>query len=174
MAYSCPLAHLVERSPDKRKVTGSNPVGATKLNHMRKIMPHTIKYAKNLKEVSKLAREFAQSMQHATGDSFEWSMEQMADSYISMFERFCPYKEGDEVELLKDVPCEGSGWSSCKHFLIRGATATVHSCGYNDGKFTFDVIFDEESWIDDGGEVHPVETNKHTFGLNETYFRKIP
>jgi len=133
-------------------------------------MSNTTKYARNLKEVSTLAREFAKSMQRATGDSFEWSMEQMADSYISIFERFCPYTDGERVELLKDVPCEGSGWESCKHFLIRGSTATINSCGYSDGKFVFDVIFDDETWIDDDGNEHHVE-NKHTFGINETYFR---
>ena len=135
-------------------------------------MSNTIEYAKNLKEVSRMAKRFADSMQQATGNSFEWSMEQMADSYISMFERFCPYKEGDHVELLKDVPCDGSGWVTCKHFLIRGATATIHSCGYGNGKFVFDVIFDDESWIDSDGKEQPIE-NKHTFGLNETYFRQI-
>ena len=33
---SCPLAHLVERSADNRKVAGSNPAGATKLNNKEK------------------------------------------------------------------------------------------------------------------------------------------
>jgi len=139
---------------------------------MRNTMVDTVKYAENLKEVSTLAKEFAESMQRATGNSFSWGMEQMADSYISLFERFCPYEVGDRVELLKDVPCDGSGWYTCRHFLIRGAKATVHSRGYSDGNFTFDVIFDKESWIDDSGEVHPIETNKHTFGIGEKYFRK--
>jgi len=139
---------------------------------MRNVMVDTIKYAEDLKKISTLSKEFAEGIRRATADSFGWGLEQMADSYISIFERFCPFEEGDRVELVKDVPCEG-GWSSCRHFLIREAKATVHARGYSNDKFSFDVIFDEESWIDDKGEVHPIETNKHTFGLNETYFRKI-
>ena len=135
-------------------------------------MVDTVKYAERLKEVSRLSKEFAESMSDLTHDSFEWGMQQMADSYMSMFERFCPYEVGDHVELLKDVPCAG-GWLACKHFLIRGAKGTIHARGYYDGKFSFDVIFDDESWIDDKGEVRPIETNKHTFSINETYFRKI-
>lgn len=130
-------------------------------------MFNTTEYAENLKEVSTLAIEFVESMHRATGNSFEWGMEQMADSYISIFNRFCPFKEGDRVELLRD----NTGWDTCRHFLIRGGKATVEGCGYRDGKFVFDVIFDDETWIDGDGKERDVQTN-HTFSIDETYLKK--
>ncbi len=135
-------------------------------------MVDTVKYAGDLKEIARLAKEFSSSISGACGGSFEWGITEVADSYMSMFERFCPFQEGERVELVKDVPVKNSsGWNHCRHFLIRGGKATINGCGYSDGKFMFDVVFDDETWIDEGKE-KPVHT-KHTFGLNETYLRKL-
>lgn len=136
-------------------------------------MVDTTKYAGELKDIARLAKEFSNSISGACGGSFEWGMTEMADSYLSIFDRFCPYKNDDRVELLRDVEIESSsGWYPCRHFLIRGAKATINNRGYNNGKFSFEVVFDDESWIDGDGNEKPVDS-KHTFGLNETYFRKI-
>ena len=135
-------------------------------------MVDTLQYAENLKEISTLSKEFADGINRATNNSFGWGLEQMADSYVSIFDRFCPFQIDDRVEMLRDVEVkEGSGWYHCRHFLIRGGKATINSRGYSDGKFSFDVVLDDETWIDNDGNKKPVQT-KHTFGLNETYFRK--
>ena len=135
-------------------------------------MVDTTKYAEDLKDIARLAREFSKSISGACGGSFEWGMTEMAESYLSMFERFCPFQIGDRVEMLRDVEVkESSGWYTCRHFLIRGGKATINNRGYSNGKFSFDVVFDDETWIDGNGDEKPVHT-KHTFGLNETYFRK--
>jgi len=71
-------------------------------------------------------------------------------SYISMFDRFCPHKEGDNVRLSKDYPVEkNSGWWCSRHLMKKGTKATIVERGYSDGKFTFGIQFkDGNTWID--------------------------
>ncbi len=90
----------------------------------------------------------------------------MVDSYVSMYKRFCPFKIGDRVELLADTDTSNApGWDHCKHFLIKGAKATVMDRGYHKGYFSFDLSFDDESWLKDGVP-QPIIT-KHVFSFNE-------
>lgn len=134
-------------------------------------MTDTLETANNLKKVSKLAKEFSKSISRACGGSFECDIEQMVDSYISMYERFCPFEVDDRVELVEDVDTSDfSGWEPCKHFLVKGAKATVHDRGYRNGHFTFSVVFDDETWLKDG--VPQPVIIKHTFGLSEHRLKK--
>jgi len=130
------------------------------------------KYAKDLIEVGRLAKEFEDSVRRACSGSFEWGVKEMADSYLSIFDRFCPFDAGDRVELVKNVSVSNiSNWYNSRHFLIQGGKATVEARGYRDGKFSFDVVFDNETWIDNNGDERAAD-NKHTYTLDESYFRR--
>ena len=98
------------------------------------------------------------------------SVEQMVDCYRSMFDRFCPFKVDDRVQL-KNTPNidASSGRSHCRHFLIKGASGYVSSRDYRNGKFVFYVVFDDESWIDLDGKERPVEPEqRHSFNFTES------
>ena len=135
-------------------------------------MAEVERYAKDLLELGRLAKEFKTSVNSACGGSFDWGMKEVGESYLSMFDRFCPHDVGDRVELTKNVPVEqSSGWYPSRHFLIQGGKGTIQSRGYRDGKFSFDVEFDDETWIDSNGDEQEVSL-KHVYGLNETYLRR--
>lgn len=134
-------------------------------------MAEVEKYAQDLLELVGYAEEFKSKVSRACGGSFKWGVNQVIDSYLSMFERFCPFSVGDRVELINDVKVEeGSGWWGCKHFLVRGAKATVRERGYSNGKFSFHIEFDRETWMDREGNEHPV-TRKHIFHFSESSLR---
>lgn len=83
------------------------------------------------------------------------------------------FKEGDKVKLKEDVDTsDAPGWHYCKHFLIKGAEATVKSVDYSKGKFYYDIIFDNETYINNDGEVKPV-SKKHTFNFQQHYLKRI-
>jgi len=125
------------------------------------------KYAKDLIEITEAADDFKKKVAGACGGSFKWGIGKVVESYLSMFDRFCPFKEGDRVELVKDVNAKG-GWAPSNHFLIKGSPGTITSRGYDDDKFTFYVEFDNETWVDREGEEQPV-IHKHVFGFNEDW-----
>lgn len=122
-------------------------------------------YAAKLTEVSKAIREASEKARDLCG----WPIEQLVESYLSMFERFCPFRVGDRVKLratpdLTDAP----GWKGSKHWLVAGAAGIVRARGYTGGAFSFDVEFDDESWKDDAGVVRPTSC-KHTYGFREHF-----
>jgi hypothetical protein len=68
-----------------------------------------------------------------------------------------PFKVGDRVQLAKtpDINKETSwGWLGAKHFLIKGALATVHSRQFYDAHFIFGLYFDNDSWLTPEGVKH--------------------
>lgn len=132
------------------------------------------RYADDLKMLVNEARKFQGQVNGAFGGSMPWGIEQLTDCFRSMFDRFSPFSVGDRVQL-KETPKiqEGSGWYHCRHFLIKGAVGTIACRGYSDGAFTFDVTFDDESWIDRLGEKHLTNANeRHTFHFSETWLEK--
>lgn len=83
------------------------------------------------------------------------------------------FKVGDRVELaITPIITEETahGWLGSKHFLVEGARGTIHEVEYRDG-FGYSVEFDEESWKDRDGVVHPT-TNKHVYHFSEEKLRK--
>lgn len=126
-------------------------------------MSNTLEYAKRLVAIKNKVSELDSLL---TGD-FGYRLNQVLESYTSLFDRFCPYKIGDRVKLKEtlDIP-KGSGWYGSRHFLIKGAIATVRTCEYQKDSFCFGLEFDDESWIDMHGEVTP-SSSKHLFHLSE-------
>ena len=126
-------------------------------------MTDTLAYVAYLNDVKTKASE----LDNLLNNEFGFKLNEVLQSYTSLFNRFCPYKVGDRVKLKSDLNIsDNSGWQSSKHFLIKGAIATVKDCGYRNDLFFFGLEFDDESYIDRLGEISPV-TAKHLFYLSE-------
>jgi hypothetical protein len=93
------------------------------------------------------------------------------EGYIeALFTKYAPFQEGDRV-VLTGTPDTNNNWHPSRHFLIPGAVGTAIAVDYYRGSFHADVVFDDESWIDDKGIVHPAE-NKHTYTIREALLAK--
>lgn len=128
------------------------------------------KYAKELSTLVEHTVEFKQKISHVCGGSFAWGMDQVVQSYLSMFDRFCPFKVGDRVVLTKapKIPDENHGWWCCRNLLVKGATGIVKARGYSKGRFTFDVEIDNQTWVDDSGEKQPTSSS-YMFCFSEDF-----
>jgi len=126
-------------------------------------MNNTLEYVTYLNAVKIKTAELGNLL----SDEFGFKLNEVLQSYASMFNRFCPYQVGDRIKLKSDLNIsDNSGWQSSKHFLIKGAIATVKDCGYRNDLFFFGLEFDDESYIDRLGKISPV-TAKHLFYLSE-------
>ena len=132
-------------------------------------MTNTLDYAQVLLEVKTKVSELDKLLSDQYCDGFNPILEK----YSRLFNRFCPYKVGDRVQL-KNTPDihEGSGWQGSKQFLVKGAIATVQSCDYCKGLFVFQLVFDNESWIDMHGQIHQSDT-KHTYLFSENWIEEV-
>lgn len=140
-------------------------------------------YANNIMKAHKVVVEFTKAFEKAFGSSADWQVERVVESYLAMFNRFCPLKVGDRVKLMKtyDPGKEGApGWEHCKHFMIKNAEAVVDDRGFfissktGEALFWFDLIFDDESWIDmNGNERYYKPSERHTFRFSEKWVKKL-
>jgi hypothetical protein len=106
---------------------------------------------------------------------FDYKFRIIQESFEQMYARFCPFVEGDRVALV-DTPeiSQGSGWYGSKHFLIKGALATVASTDFRDGLFHFSLLFDDDSFFHyKTGEVIPVDP-KYIFRFSEKWLIRAP
>lgn len=91
------------------------------------------------------------------------------------------FKLGQRVQLKENVDTSNkSGWEHCKHFLIKGAKASVRDVDYFDGRYVYDIEFDNETWIKDYEGFtklkKPVEVpvkDKHVFRFAEKHLEKV-
>jgi len=75
-----------------------------------------------------------------------------------------------ETPVINDK--ESWGWLGAKHFLIKGAMATVKEVDFYKGKFIFGLKFDDDSWIDQDNVVHKRDKNSLYF-FSEQWVLKI-
>lgn len=126
-------------------------------------MSNTLEYADYLKDVKAKISELDSLLNKELG----FKLNEVLETYASLFNRFCPHRVGDRVQLKEDLNIpESSGWHGCRHFLIEGAIATVKACEYRNNLFYFGLEFDEESYVDRHGEIKPVDS-KHLFYVSE-------
>jgi hypothetical protein len=88
----------------------------------------------------------------------------------------CNFIVGDKVKLNKTPVInteESWGWLGSKHFLIKGAMATVRTREFYNGHFVFGLHFDHESWIDGNGKARPVKDTKSLFMFSETWLELV-
>lgn len=110
-------------------------------------------------------------LEKAIPSEFGYKLSSVLSAYYEMFSRFCPFKAGDRVRLTKTpVIEEGSGWHGSRHFLVEGAIATVRQCDWRKGRFVFDLEFDDESWLDEKGEIYRVPSDRRrSFSFGESW-----
>lgn len=96
-------------------------------------------------------------------------------AYNLLINVYCPFHKGDRVRL-KETPIidekNAPGWLSSKHFLVEGAVGVVENMIVNENGFRFDVIFDDESWVDGDGTKH-APSYRHTFCFKECMLEKV-
>jgi hypothetical protein len=110
-------------------------------------------YAKDLTKIYNLTEELVSLVKNES----QYKLKNILTSYCDLFDRFCPYKIGDEIVLTVTPEISEStapGWLHSKHFLIEGAVGLVNSVEYRDNKFIVWVTFESQSWILDG-EINP-------------------
>jgi len=98
------------------------------------------------------------------------------DLYVNaLFTKYAPFHEGDRVALTENIRTEGTHWHSSRHFLAVGSKGTVHGVDYSKhGYFLADVVFDDESWINQEGKQIPVDVDhRHTFCIKEHELQRI-
>lgn len=89
------------------------------------------------------------------------------------------FKIGDKVELNYTPVInekEAWGWLSDRHFLIKGAQATVVEVSYHDNEFGYLLQFDNDnSWIDGKDVIHPNDDPNHrsNFFFRENRLSKV-
>jgi hypothetical protein len=103
-------------------------------------------------------------------DGLGWYLKEI-ETLPDVIRGLLPAKEGDRVIMIKPVKCE-DGWRGNEHFLCVGSKATIESLGISDGKIYANLVFDNETWIDQNGKIHPV-SSKHIWGFGFEYFAKL-
>jgi hypothetical protein len=122
-----------------------------------------------LKQLRKISGEWADLM---------YSLEKFSASHDLLLTRYAKFHVGDRVQLgITPAINETSapGWMGSKHFLVAGASGTVHDADVCDGVFRYQVVFDVESWVDSKGETHKVPPDKrHSYCFSECYLVATP
>jgi len=93
--------------------------------------------------------------------------------FKTFIETKAKFKVGDCVELAETPYISEStahGWLGSKHFLIQGAKATVRDVDFRCNEFGYAIMFDNESWKDRDGVIHPTK-DKHTYFFTEGKLR---
>src|ERR1035437_6588033 len=85
------------------------------------------------------------------------------------------FKIGDRVEIAHTPVIDKEtawGWLSGKHFLVEGAKGTIILIDYYNDSFGYSVIFNDESWKDSNGVIHPV-SQKSYYHFKEENLRLV-
>lgn len=107
------------------------------------------------------------------GQNSQYKMERIVTSFGEMFDRFCPFRVGDRVELSHTPEITNSkrwGWLGSKHFLVEGSPGVITSRDFRGGEFIFEVMFDLESWIPSSGNAKgewSKRPDRHVYSLSE-------
>ena len=99
-------------------------------------------------------------------------------NYQALFEKYCPWKDGDEVYISKEIPIEkASGWWSHRYALRQGAIGHVNDVrfDYDRNKFcAYFRVFETHYFNSDSGELTPMRIPEYSsFFLTEDYLKKL-
>jgi len=124
-------------------------------------------FGRQADNVRNAMRHFQKGLQVLAAGPADYYFDRIAEQLDMLFRRFSPFLPGSRV-ALKNTPDikAGSGWTGSSHFLKAGARGTVESVETRGDQFEANVVFDEESWIDQQGQCQSVET-KHTYNFLE-------
>ena len=128
---------------------------------------------KKFDEIIEALADFEQSFKRVTSTMStgpaSFYFEKMKEYYKGCM-KAAKFKKGSRVKLKEDYTGKDTGWQHCKHFLKKGALATVKEADYRDGKYIYSIMFDNESWLRDSVDFvrlkEPIEMpvkDKHVF-----------
>jgi hypothetical protein len=87
-----------------------------------------------------------------------------------------PFQPGDRVRLTKTPEISNTvswGWLRAKHFMKAGTVARVMDVSCDGRKFSYSLRFEEDSWLDSHGVIHPhAESERGTYCLTAEWFEK--
>ena len=112
------------------------------------------------------------------GDGFGWHFPRYRAFAEALFDR-SPIKKGARVRLTKTpeiTAAKSWGWLHAKHYLVEGAMATVDDVDFSDGQFSAGLLFDDESWLPDFGELKGIPqpvTRRAQFWFRESSFEVV-
>jgi hypothetical protein len=102
--------------------------------------------------------------------------ERILEQARALFER-SEWQIGKRVQLIKTPKIDrdtSSGWIGSKHFLVKGARATIEDVDFARGGFILALLFDDESWKDSDGIIHPrKDSEKHLYHFGEKHVELI-
>lgn len=105
-----------------------------------------------------------------SGGPLDYTLGCLLAAREALLTRYAPFRVGDRVVLAETPRIDEEvayGWLGSKHFLVAGAAGVVRSSDVRrNGQLTFDVEFDDESWVDRDGNVRPV-SQKHVYCFGE-------
>lgn len=102
-----------------------------------------------------------------SGGPLEYYLERVDEVFTEFFKRCAPFKEGDVVEIIKEIDfTEAHGWRCSKHFLQVGCRGVVREVDFYKGKFQAAVEMRNQTFFNSKGEELPVR-NKHLYCFNE-------
>ena len=124
-------------------------------------------------------REAAKPLANALADVGGGSLveERVSDALLMLFTRFAPFRVGDRVRLTETPEISEKvswGWLGGKHFLVKGALATVQTVDVCKDKFRAGLIFDDDSWIDRDGVRHPADPrDRGAYTFSERFVERV-
>lgn len=91
--------------------------------------------------------------------------------------KFAKFNINDRVELIITPDIDKNirwGWLGFKHFLIKGAVATVIDREFYKGQFVYTVLFDDDSYIEfhTGKKILTQPDKRGCFTINEDWLSK--
>jgi hypothetical protein len=101
-----------------------------------------------------------------SGGPASYYYERIIDYYKGCM-KAAKFKVGDRVELKEDC----KHWDHHKHYMIKGALATVISADYYKGNYRYEIEFDDETWINMDG-VKKVPERKHCFAFGQKNLKR--
>lgn len=119
------------------------------------------------KELSELKRV----IDILSNPNFIYRLRKHAVAYEAVLTRYATFKVNDRIQLSRTpviTEQTAPGWMSSKHFLVQGARGTVTGADMrlDNGKMWYGIAFDDESWIDQEGNVRPVR-DRHQYWFGE-------
>jgi hypothetical protein len=112
-----------------------------------------------------------------------WSLEQVMEKSLALIPHQSKFQMGQRVRLAVTpviTNTESFGWLSSKHFLAKGALATIAAIDFYKDHFCYNLMFDNESWEETkwGTKeviIHPTPPEKrHMFCFREADIEAAP
>jgi hypothetical protein len=124
----------------------------------------------NIDNVKQAAEHLGKAMSLLQRGPIDYYLTELVGAAEYCKEHYSPFKVDDRVILCKaPVLEEGHGWYPSRHFLVKGAKGVVKEVDLGSKGFSFSVVFEDESYLDRDGKIHPTpEDRRHHFGFRET------